>query len=584
MNECGINEGKNMRYKKFTIRNYRAIKTPLVVDLSRRIIPFIGVNECGKTTVLQAILCFDSANDSSNAGSHLVQTKNLYETIHKDPPQITAEIELSSKELCLVLETVHSADITDEQRDILKGYFDQYEREEESEEVFDVMIQRTLSQSDDASESYYYSDTFKKLDEAANELVCKEIVRRLPYILYNDDFNHRPASSVPIVFAQGNRSDWQAIFERVFNLTDPDFSLRGLFEQSDELIRRSMLSDVTKYLNSMLTDSWSKFSPNSQTVTTELTIDKENKTLNVYIVDKIAGKERSFLIENRSKGFIWYYNFIMKILFNPKQIGDEKGTIFLLDEPGSYLHETAQRELCKKLREISDTEGHVLYCTHSPRLLDSQFIPLSNVQIVEKTRANNIRSVSIADYKTTGKRRSAMQPIYEALQTPEYETINANEKILCVEGIYDKYTIECFCNLPKDVRLFPSTNADGIVNNIPYFIAYQKKYLALWDNDDEGRRAKGVAKKNFGIEESEHFDLLPQRSGNSNNRRMEEMIEAADHAYLRQELDLPDNATYESVIYALYDSNKRTKIVAGVSEETKGNFAKLDSIIKKRLG
>ncbi len=60
-----------MRYKMFVIENYRAINKKLIIDLEKRIIPLVGINECGKTTILQAIFCFDSSNDNEYSGKHL---------------------------------------------------------------------------------------------------------------------------------------------------------------------------------------------------------------------------------------------------------------------------------------------------------------------------------------------------------------------------------------------------------------------------------------------------------------------------------------------------------------------------------
>jgi predicted ATP-dependent endonuclease of OLD family len=47
-----------MNVKHFSIKNYRAIKE---IDISLRysLIPIIGINESGKTSILQAILAFD---------------------------------------------------------------------------------------------------------------------------------------------------------------------------------------------------------------------------------------------------------------------------------------------------------------------------------------------------------------------------------------------------------------------------------------------------------------------------------------------------------------------------------------------
>lgn len=58
-----------MHYKSFEIKNYRAIGH-VIVNLDRRMIPLVGVNECGKTTILQAIFCFDSTNDNEQDEKH----------------------------------------------------------------------------------------------------------------------------------------------------------------------------------------------------------------------------------------------------------------------------------------------------------------------------------------------------------------------------------------------------------------------------------------------------------------------------------------------------------------------------------
>src|SRR5690554_5189679 len=84
--------GNKMKYTKFKIRNYKAIEE-LTIDLTSNVIPLIGLNESGKTTILQAILAFDKDKDNVLNGIHL-NTKNKYKTT-----QLPCEIKA-----CLVLE------------------------------------------------------------------------------------------------------------------------------------------------------------------------------------------------------------------------------------------------------------------------------------------------------------------------------------------------------------------------------------------------------------------------------------------------------------------------------------------------
>ncbi len=274
----------------------------------------------------------------------------------------------------------------------------------------------------------------------------------------------------------------------------------------------------------------------------------------------------------------------MKLVFNPKVTGGSSDrTIYLLDEPGSYLHQSAQTELCSKLVEISKNHGSVIYCTHSHKLLNPDLIPLNSIYIVEKDSKKKIKATPLPKIQTKVENTYAFQPVLEALQTPAFESSIRNEKVIAVEGIYDKYAIQLMTKLDDSTYILPGTNADSIFKNIQYLNAFNKTYIAIWDNDEEGQTVYKKAIKFFGEIESEKFDLLPKNG--SKKRRMEEMFLKKDIDLLRTKLGLNSDATYESIISSLFYSNKRErqKIVSSISKETKSNFDILKTIIDKRL-
>src|SRR3954462_14644380 len=102
-----------MKYNKFIIENYRAITKPIVIDVSRNILmPIIGVNECGKTTILHAIFAFDHCNDDLNdAGRHLRDTDNLYATASKTA-FVAAEVAVSRSELLACLKEIDESSLS----------------------------------------------------------------------------------------------------------------------------------------------------------------------------------------------------------------------------------------------------------------------------------------------------------------------------------------------------------------------------------------------------------------------------------------------------------------------------------------
>lgn len=84
-----------MKYKSFTIHNYKAIKEDLTIDLTKdNMLALIGLNECGKSTILKAILAFDYYADEKYKGqNHLVDLPNYYDDSMEGKFKISALIQ-----------------------------------------------------------------------------------------------------------------------------------------------------------------------------------------------------------------------------------------------------------------------------------------------------------------------------------------------------------------------------------------------------------------------------------------------------------------------------------------------------------
>jgi predicted ATPase len=73
---------------------------------------------------------------------------------------------------------------------------------------------------------------------------------------------------------------------------------------------------------------------------------------------------------------------MVKLKFNPNYSGDTlENALFLLDEPGSYLHSSAQIELLKELKKVSNN-NQVIFCTHSQFLLDPKTIEAPGMNLI----------------------------------------------------------------------------------------------------------------------------------------------------------------------------------------------------------
>ncbi|HEX5702918.1 MAG TPA: AAA family ATPase [Pyrinomonadaceae bacterium] len=549
-----------MRFRKFTIQNYRAITGPLVIDLHKQsLTPIIGVNECGKTTILHAIFAFDFFNDSLNDnGRHLKDTTNLYRT-SSPPPRITAEIELSEEEFVERLD-----DIKEPPENVRKARLYKRRRRQLPNPL---RITRNLRTKKYSIESAVFTDI------EFNDLAAQQILRGLPWILYFDDFRDSIDERIKIVKqADGSTAGWLSILEQLFKQTDPAFSVFSL-KGMEERRRKSVLAKVNRKLNETLTREWQNFRLDD---TDALQISLEFETgggdfLKLDIVERdVNGDEHYFFVRDRSKGFFWFFNFVMKLEFNPKVVDEGDNTVYLLDEPGSFLHASAQSKLCSKLKQLSN-RNKVLYCTHSHYLLDPEVIPLSTIKVADKDGNGNIQLISIHEHSgNILERRSAFQPIIDALHIKPFLLDLTQDRVILTEGIYDYYALEML-KQGRNVNILPSVGADSVRYYISLMIAWHVSYCVLWDNDDSGRRSRARAEEMFGEEMARrHFFLLPLER--SKNRILQNLFTGNDIRMIKNELDIPNNSSFQKVIATLFYHARKVEIVGRLSKETKKNF------------
>jgi energy-coupling factor transporter ATP-binding protein EcfA2 len=553
-----------MHFRRFILQNYRAITGPLDIALEKRsLMPIIGVNECGKTTILHAIFAFDFHNDSLNdKGRHLKDTINLYRT-SSPSPMIGADIQLSEEEFVEILD-----DIKEPADNLGKAAL--YKRRRRQ-------LPTPLRITRDLKTLKYDIEGNLFTDKEFNDFLAREILKLLPYILYFDDFRDSFDERIKIVKKEdGTVVGWLSILEQLFKQTNEAFSVFAL-EDMEERRRKSVLAKVNRKLNDTLTREWQNFrldETDALQISLEFEPTAEGNFIKLDIVERdVNGDEHYFFVRDRSKGFFWFFNFVMKLEFNPKVVDEGDNTVYLLDEPGSFLHASAQTKLCLKLRQLSK-KNKVIYCTHSHYLLDPEVIPLSSIKVADKDGNGNIQLIPIHEHPgNILERRSAFQPIIDALQIKPFLLDLTQEQVILTEGIIDYYALELL-KQGRNVSVLPSVGADSLSYYVSLMIAWRVPYCALWDNDEVGRETKARAEAMFGEEVSKrHFFLLPLHKGK--NRILQNLFGGDDIRAIKETLQLPQNSSFEKVIASLFYDPRKSEIVGKLSRETKENFEAL---------
>lgn len=197
----------------------------------------------------------------------------------------------------------------------------------------------------------------------------------------------------------------------------------------------------------------------------------------------------------RSRGFIWFFSFLVwfdsvKNQFAATEQGPERPHILLLDEPGLSLHALAQRDFLNYIDSLGN-KHQVLYSTHSPFMVNAD--RLRQVRIVEdrpKIGTTISSHLEGADPRT-------IFPLQAALGWTVAQTLFTAEKNLVVEGPADLILLRMMSArleaagrtmLRDDVVIVPAGALDKVATFVALLGAGDLKLAVLHDYNGEANQ------------------------------------------------------------------------------------------------
>ena len=610
-----------MKYKSFRIKNYKAIKD-LTIEVDKpKLTPIIGLNETGKSSILQAMFSFDYTNDDQYNGEfvNISYIKNKFD--NKSLPEIEAEIENIDTNIIIENTLSYFMEEKKEEFFIMSRYskengFREKEYLKPIKELILTKLKKIFSNSYNTlkikrtfniGNPYYTLENinFETIDEKINtngyyneeiniycglsefrEIVIKSIVYDLPNIIYIDDFK----DIVPEEIKKG--SQWYPYIEEIFKKNNENIDKFSRYDLPD---RQTVLADIKDNLNESLSQLWDKMHI-SQTIRNEfrtLDIDLrfENNIFQFLVVDlrekRENGKSREvvFPINMRSKGFQWFFNFFIKMKYNWKHTDDEDyESIILLDEPGVYLHTTFQSELVKVLRDLSKN-NIIFYTTHLENMVNPKVVKIAEINVAK--RNNEIVTIEKITKIDDNKNLGEITPIINALKIDNFPLVHYNEKIIITEGMTDKIFLNLLQEaelLDKSIKVIPGSGVSNLGTLISLSIGITSKYVVIFDNDEAGREHFENYKKNFGDEESKKW-ILHKLAERKDNIVLEDYYSNEMKEIIEKYIDKKDYKTGLLNFYYNRDLEDRQKFsdeLKKLSKKDKGIYILLEQI-KKRL-
>lgn len=334
-----------------------------------------------------------------------------------------------------------------------------------------------------------------KLQEVANTLsgtpsiqkkAHEYVIKRLPTFIYMSDYRSFTGSAqLDHVKQRKDRN----------KLTEEDKTLLTIMElsgldlesevtkgnQPDREQRQYDLDDASATLTREIADRWKQRRY-------EVQFRADGQLFYTFVKDQ---HDPSLIrLEERSKGFQWFFSFDLMFMYESK--GTFKGCVILLDEPGLHLHPDAQKGLLLRLEEYAK-ENTLIYTTHLPFMIDLR--RPERIRVLSEVAG---KGVVVTDDLTQSQPEGKFV-LQAALGMSGSTSYLVAERNLVVEGVDDFWILSELSTLlkrfgepfiPDDVFITPAGGAPEAAYIATFMIGQKLKVVVLLDSDKAGDDAR----------------------------------------------------------------------------------------------
>lgn len=491
-----------MILKSVRIINYKSIIDSQEVHLSKDITIFIGKNESGKTNVLKAI------RDINN----LENVKSLFPNHYDDlKTQIKLKLLLNTVELNQLNEMLGDSFLTNNEFEILIDVGDK--KSLVQTENLNTMINNHLHSEFKKLSGFDFLLNYEEFDESLivgidesnknaiieiyKELILKKkkylstiatyVSSNIPRMVYLSQIeNNLPKTITADNLSTDAVKNFITFIAKQTNneITKEDFKLLTVTSTSSQDKKR-LCDDISGVLTKFFAENYKQYK-------IKFALNPNGSSVDIYVRDYFVNNETEdkegacLYLEERSKGFNWFVSFVITC---NSFLSNE---IFILDEPGMDLHLEGQEDMLNVLKEISK-EHQIMFCTHSPYLIDTTALPI--VRLVEKRQTTlkryafdeTIVCQNLHSYNDKDTISTLLDAIgYNITKGLTYH----NDKAIIVEGISDLLLIKAFYKsmgkvIDFDIYFAKTTSKMEVMYSLLSGLGI-KKILMLYDADKAG--------------------------------------------------------------------------------------------------
>jgi AAA ATPase domain len=547
-----------MRYKSFRIRNFKGIKdTTVQLDgiAGAAVFAFVGLNESGKTTVLEAIHSFspDAATSELIGGDeesgipykervprHLISTftgdVSVLATVsvtEKDKKTL-ASFFLSLHGLILDLDTFPSEIILERHQRFKDGDFQNAyftlrssikikgakQRKWRAPRGDELIKVRDTIHSLTPDIAYFPTFVFD-FPESIFLTERGNVVDRFYRRVFQDvlDFDARghtiKKDIIRRVRGEGMVTAWLAFLARW-----------GQYDDKDKI--QHVMDRASAAVTQLVFGRWNKiFGEDTRgkevVISSEIVegekedaqgVKTKSQEHDVSIKFQIRDGSRRFNVNDRSLGFRWFFAFMLFTQFRVSR-SSSRPVFFLFDEPASNLHAAAQQKLIECFPEIARGEHMLAYSTHSHYMIEPKWLeqtcivtnradaPVSSV-LDDISLDDESLDIKVASYRSFvnehPNQTSYFQPILDRLEVVP-SRFDMQKASIILEGRSDYYILRYATKATgkTDLPLLPGLGAGTFGALAAFHVGWNLNFLFVLDGDKQGNADRERYVAEYGI-------------------------------------------------------------------------------------
>lgn len=573
-----------MQYTSFEFENFKGIGSARLdlagVGSSARVFALVGLNESGKTTVLEAIDQLHAAVGPDGE----VSPKRLAAYVPPDPFELIPIAERDNFNGAVTIRcgvTLSEADV-DGLRKHLKDAASGFKLEtisqsitlEDRYEFADSGHKRTRTVWTGLSATGYAKTSAKRTQiESESDKrwphITSYLRSNLPAIWYFPNFLFEFPDRVYLDQHPGeevrNRF-YRTLFQDILDALDRGLSIERhvlararSHKESDRRSLDQLLLLAGREVTTTVVQAWNEIFPDKlgsdKSVRIKLHVEEppesgeeaeEPSQPRVYVEFWLEDRDGPFSIQERSLGFRWFFVYLLMTMYRGRRSGDPGDMLFLFDEPASNLHSTAQSALLKSFEDLSQ-QASVIYTTHSHHLINPEWLGTTYVVSNEGFDPNTMSAESVArqtdirvePYRTFASEHPNQahyfQPILDVL---DYwpSRLEMVPSVVMTEGQNDFYLLSyasTVLGLGDPLHFLPGGGAGSLERPIQLYLAWSRPFVVLLDSDKAGIDAAARYDEMFGPLASRRIVDLRDAAGDRTIRGVESLFSKEEKLLLQ---------------------------------------------------